>query len=317
MSLTPEQLVARRDGIGSSDIAAIAGVDKYRNAIDVFNEKVFPVEQTEGAATGRNPARWGHRLEGLVVEEWADLKNIKCYIRSPGTIFYPKNKLFFATPDALALNASLAGKELTLAEVVAGAEGLCEAKAPGLRVAEDWADDEAPEWYLVQTQWQAGVIGVQQAELCALIGGQDFRMRTVTPDTEIFGDLVDIGAKFWRDHVLTKKVPPLDHSKGAAEYIRRRFGKAAAAGMQVLADDHPTMALARQFEKQIRLAKAEGEAAKVIEDAGRNRLKELVGETAGIEGVCTFNRVQKDSYVVEAQDYRELRLARQKKEKKK
>jgi predicted phage-related endonuclease len=313
--LTPEQLAARRLGLGSSDIAAVAGIDKYRNAIHVFNEKVLPVEQVEGPATGRNPARWGHRLEGLVIEEWAELKGVRCLIRAPGTIYHPKNKLFFATPDALALPGSFAGRSHSLEEIIEGAEGLCEAKAPGLRMADDWSDDEAPESYLLQTQWQIGVIRQMPADLCALIGGQDFRMRAVEPDPETFGMLTEIGEKFWRDHVMTQRPPPLDHSEAAAEYIRRRFPK-PKAGMLVLPDDHPTMLHARVLEAEIRTMKSCKEEAEKAEDSARNRLKELVGDAQGIEGICTFKEVSRAGYEVKPVTYRELRLALKKKEKK-
>jgi predicted phage-related endonuclease len=40
----------------------------------------------------------------------------------------------------------------------------------------------------------------------------------------MFGNLVEIAQKFWTDHVLPDRPPPLDHTDAAAEYLRRRFG---------------------------------------------------------------------------------------------
>jgi len=67
MSLTTEQLLERRKGIGGSDVAAILGLSQWKTPIDVYNEKVnneYPI------ATPR--MRWGIRLENAIATEYKE-----------------------------------------------------------------------------------------------------------------------------------------------------------------------------------------------------------------------------------------------------
>ena len=58
-------LEARRKGIGGSDISAIAGVNPFKSAIDVFLEKTGRVRFPEN-----KNMRWGKILEDPVAKEY-------------------------------------------------------------------------------------------------------------------------------------------------------------------------------------------------------------------------------------------------------
>lgn len=309
MTMSKEQLELRRTGCGSSDIPAIAGISKYRNAIDVFMEKKLPVEETSAALTGRNPAKWGHRLQKLVVDEWAEIKNISSYVFEPGTVRHPKIQIAMASLDAVAVPPNIT--IVNVEQMIDNAIGACEAKAPGFMMGLDWDDEEAPDDYIVQSQWQMGVTGIRNNfDLCALIGGQDFRMRPIEFDAELFGNLVDIAQQFWTDYVVKDLVPPLDHSDAASEYLRRRFKN---FGKEKLVLEGDQLLRAQQLALQKRRAKAAKDAAEEEEKTARNLLAEMCGESAGIAGICSRTQVNKDTYEVKAQSYVEIRLDREKK----
>src|SRR5262249_22027524 len=60
--LSEEDKALRRTFIGASDIGAIVGLNPYRDAVDVLNDKLgFTVEGEDDEAT-----EWGHRLEPIV-----------------------------------------------------------------------------------------------------------------------------------------------------------------------------------------------------------------------------------------------------------
>lgn len=318
MSLSPEQLAMRRTGIGSSDIAALAGVDKRRNAIAVYLDKKLPVEESVDAPTGWNPRRWGNKLQRILVEECAEVHGLVEIVHEPGTLRHPKIDIALASPDALGSKFHAEGVGAwKLSDLPPPDVHLIEAKAPGIReAADDWDDEQAPDGYIIQTQWQMGVTGIQRAFLCALIGGQDFRIRPITFDPELFGNLVEIAERFWTDHVLADRPPPLDHSDAAAEYLRRRFGLHPAKGMLELEPSSTQFAEAQALAEQIRWCKGQSEALENDEKAARHKLKEICGESEGILGICTSKYVQRAGYSVEPTEYRELRLARQKKARK-
>src|SRR6266568_3045016 len=136
--LTKGQLEERRHGIGASEIAAVAGLNPYVTPTAVWATKVLPVpeiEEPEAPKPGRDPARWGTRIQKLVTREWFDMHQFHAMLEEEqiGTLWHPEVEIACATPDALAVDqggAWLRG---------------CEAKAPGLRAGDSWRDSGAPE----------------------------------------------------------------------------------------------------------------------------------------------------------------------------
>jgi len=191
MSLTVEQLALRRTGVTGTDVAAILGLSPWRTAFDVWADKLGnapPVVANEDMERGTfledGARRWyAHRTGARVVE--------------PGTVVCPSNPLVIATPDGLAFLPS-------------GEERALEIKMPSS--AHGWGEpgtDAVPDYYLPQGAWQMAALDVQRVDFFAVLDGKP-RLYHVARDLELEGLLVDEMQRWWRDHVVTGKPPPVE-----------------------------------------------------------------------------------------------------------
>ncbi len=192
MTITPQQLAARRLRIGSSDAAAILGLDPYRSAYDVYLEKteqVDPIADSEAAAIGN----W---IEPALCSWVAE--SIRAFIRhSPDT---------YVSPCGV-LAANLDAIEGTLGEPTF----FIEAKSTGL--ADQWGDDgtdQVPPRVVTQTAVAfACVPSLRVAWIPVLIGKHGLRRRLyrLERDDAIVQGVADACRRFWREHVEAG-VPP-------------------------------------------------------------------------------------------------------------
>lgn len=86
----------------------------------------------------------------------------------------------------------------------------------------------------------------------------------------------DIAARFWRDHIERKVPPPADGSDSARDALSRLYPHdrrplLTAAGEQVY------------LLENYRAARRQRDSAQVRLDAMENRVRELIGDAAGIE----------------------------------
>lgn len=270
--LTPEQIAMRKTGVGSSEIAAVAGLDPYRRAIDVYAAKLGIAPAFEGNAF----TRWGNKLEEVIAEAYAEERGV--VLSSPGTMRHPEHPVVIATPD-----------RLVHAKKGAPASKVLEIKNVGARMAHLWGavGDDVPENYLCQVQWEQAASGVHDGDLAALLGGNDLRVFAIPYDGELVGQLIEIGERFYRDHVQAEKPPPVDGSENYGDFLKHRFPRDTRKMLPATADAKQLAAdLAEALEDEKRI----GEHAEGL----KNKLKAIIGDAAGIEGLCTW-KAAKDS----------------------
>lgn len=293
--LTNRDRAIRTTGIGASEIAAIVGLHPARKPIDVYAEKVGLAEPFEGNTF----TEWGNRLEAVVAQAYAE-KNKVCVFK-PGTQRHhdPRFPFALATPD----RAVVPGRHRARAYW----QRLLEIKNVSVFRADDFGEggDAIPEHMLAQVQWQLEVCDLDEAVLVPLIGGNDYREYPVKRDREFGGLLLDIAGRFWTDNVLKQVAPPVDGSSGYTEYLRRRFPKDAGPVLE------PTDE-ARALVARLRAAKAAKKVAEEAETLAANELRALIGEAAGVAGICTLKLQAGSSYTVTREPTRVLRLAKEK-----
>lgn len=185
--ITGEQRLARRNYIGSSDAAAILGLDPFKNVADVYWMKVGQAESP------MNPAmKAGSKLESVVLD-YAENELGKELLRD----VFNASDIFCANHDA----------------IVARADEGVEAKTSGITgpgFNDQWGEpgtDEVPEHVVVQCQHQMFVANLQLVWVPVLIGGRGFQMYRVDRNDELIGIMQEKLRRFWEDHVLAK-VPP-------------------------------------------------------------------------------------------------------------
>lgn len=275
LGLSPEQKSVRLTGTGGSEIAAVAGVNPWSSAFDVYLAKVdgYEIEQNEAMERGTfledGVARWyAHRTGARFAPE-------------TGTIRHASNPYALCTPDRLICATErdrCVYRDLSI-------------KVPGPTYGrETWGEagtDDVPTMYLLQLQWELGILGslgfalTDEHHLAAPIDGA-LRIYRIRRDPEVFADLLEINDAFWKNHVLPRVPPPMDGSDGAGRWLDRKFPR-----------NREPLRPATLHESALVLALMEAEeksaAAKTEHEAAKNRLKESIGSAAGIEG--PFGRV--------------------------
>ena len=184
-----EWLRERKNYLGGTDLAAIAGLSPYRTALDVYLDKTGDdiVCETNAAM------RWGTLLEDVVANEYSQVIGQTTAIE-PNTIYHPEYKFLGANIDRWVGN-----KEYVL-----------ECKTAGFTKAKEWGDlgtEQIPELYLIQVAYYAAMCDVHKVDIAVLIGGQDFRIYTYERNKELEDKIIKIGINFWSNHI-EKRVPP-------------------------------------------------------------------------------------------------------------
>lgn len=272
LGLSERQQAVRAAGLGASEVPTALGLNPFQSAAELAAVKRGELPPFEG----NEFTHWGQRLERTIAEEWLDRHRAEgVSIFTPGTIRHPTSAILMASPDRVIVPEGRRAREVW--------RGLLEIKAvSAFRAAEfGEAPDEIPEAYIVQTQVQMEVCGLEEATLVPLIGGNAYREYPQRRDREMGGQLVEFAEKWWSDHVVQGLPVPVDGSEAASSYLRRRY----PADQGALLD--PTME-ARELVERLRAAKAALKAAEQEEAAVGNALRALIGDSAGFAGVCTW-----------------------------
>jgi putative phage-type endonuclease len=275
-----EWLARRRLGIGGSDISAIAGVNPYKTATDVFLDKLGlsePQAETEAM-------RWGNALEPVIATRFANDYGIELE-RGVLTIDRERPHLL-GTPDFL-----IQGKPAGL-----------EVKTVGLRQARFWGEegtDQAPKPYLAQCHWYQMLTSRDEWYIAALVAGQDFRVYKVIRDLEIEEALRDLAEKFWQDHILTQSPPDPTSLADEINYLKARFPK-AESDLILDADS-----VGKVLLDQCADARSKFDTAEENKKSAEAQIKALIGDSKGLGSdkyTATWTN-NKDSEVV---DYKGL-----------
>lgn len=290
MSLTPEQIALRRTRIGASEMGALLGLDPYKSAHDVFLAKVLPADAADKPHTS-----WGLDLEPAILAHHARVKGYEL-LTPPGSLVHPAAPLV-CTPDGL---ARAAGSTIDLQAKNDQGRGQIEWGEPGT--------DDAPQLYLAQVTIELGVLratgyDVSHGELVVSIRGAPPVAYRVDFDAELFGALSEIAARFVRDHLETGKPPDGASPQERSEYLRRRFARETAPVLEPT----PELTALVQSVAWLRQQKRALEADLI---AAENRLKEAIGDAAGVAGLCTYRTQKGSTYQVVKKACRVLRIAK-------
>ncbi len=184
-----EWLRERKNYLGGSDLGAIAGLNPYRTALDVYLDKTSDDIREETNAA----MRWGNLLEDVVAKAYSEDTGYDVEIE-PNTIYHPEYKFLGANIDRWSDNK----------------RRILECKTASFLKAKEWGDlgtDQIPESYLIQNATYSAVCNIPVVDTAVLIGGQDFRIYTYNRNKELENKIIKIGVNFWHNHI-EKKVPP-------------------------------------------------------------------------------------------------------------
>lgn len=256
MPLSPEQIAARKNAIGCSDLGAIAGVNPYRSAFDVWARLSLPVEESAPSQA----SEWGTALEAFIAEKYARDHGVEIREETK-TLIHPEFPRLVGHPDRL---------------IVGQPKGL-EIKTAGYRQAHRWGDVEEniiPDEYRIQVAGYCALTGFDEYDLAVLIGGQDYRVYRLTRDHELEAMLISAAREFWTNHVETGIPPSVSDSPAAAEWLKKIYPRNHLPEMQAT-DAAVKAAIACAEARQL------CSSAETVKERTENDLKALIGEAEG------------------------------------
>lgn len=255
--LSDEQRKERMRGLGSSEVAAVCGLNPWRSAHDVW---LLKRGLADDASEENVRTRMGLRVEAAIAEEYQ--LDTGAELAHWGTITGPEPWML-ATPD----------------RSVFGARRLVEIKNVGWRSAFHWGsdDDAIPDYYRPQVEWQMLVCDVDETDVAAWLGGSEFRIYRIKRNRALGDAIANVCRRFWFDNVLGNVPPAVDGSDGA----RRMLAKLYPANTKPM-----LVATAEANEIAERLVAAKADLSTVEEKKSylENRLREAIGDADGMLG---------------------------------
>lgn len=273
--LTEHQIRRRRSGIGASECATAAGYNPYATPIDLYNAKVFGIEQAQSYAM-----RAGSFFEDGIAKIYelelggGLARDPAVKIKKSRTRRHHQHRFMLATIDREVYRHGVR-------------ERIVEIKLPNSRYAYNrdtgerelvwgFAPDAIPSHVACQAQWQLSVINEQRCDVVAFfLDTKEIAIYPQLRDQPMIDALVEINRAFWYDHIVPCIPPSLDGSEGASRFLRRTFPR--NTGGTKLAPPHAEAAV-REYK---RAGLDEADAKERTEYYG-NQLKNLIGNDDGL-----------------------------------
>ncbi len=200
-----EWLRMRKQGITGTDAASIVGLNPFKSAMEVWQDKLSDdITEYDNEAM-----RQGRDLEDYVARRFEEETGLK--VRKANAIFQnEEHPVLLADFD----------------RVIVGVNSGLECKTVSPYSADKWKDSEIPPHYYMQVQHYLAVSGFDSWYIAALILGKEFIVRKVERDQELIDSLILVEERFWNENVLKGVMPEPDGSKACSDYIASRYSVA-------------------------------------------------------------------------------------------
>lgn len=199
-----EWLLYRKQGITGTDAGAIVGMNPFKSAFEVYQDKITDdIEEFDNEAM-----RQGRDLENYVAQRFAEEYHMK--VRRANYIYCnEENPYMLADFDRL----------------IVGQKAGLECKTVSAYSADKWQDGKIPLHYLMQVQHYLAVSGFDCWYIAALIMGKEFIVRKIERDEELITYLMTIEKNFWYGNVLAKVMPDPDGTEACSQAISKMYFK--------------------------------------------------------------------------------------------
>jgi putative phage-type endonuclease len=203
-------LAARMQGVGASEVGAVAGVSPYEGPLRVWLRKVT------GAETPLNAAmKWGSRFEDDVLEEFVENHPEIAVTAKPGLFAYSADVPWrLVTPDAISEDDD----GPAYVEIKTGMS---------YGDAEQWGEpgtDEVPLQYLCQVTQACDILRYRRWWLAVLLlDKRDYREYRGDVDDALAEQLRNRVDSFWHHNVLAGVEPIADGLSDTTDILMERY----------------------------------------------------------------------------------------------
>ena len=284
-----EWLDIRRQGIGGSEAAAIAGLDPWLSPLRVYYDKLGELCDDDQDS---EPMRWGRRLEDVIAREFAERTGMRVWRRN-AVLRSVTHPWMLANLDRLVREDD-------------GGVGPLEVKTATENGARAWrADEELPDRVFCQVQHYLAVTGCAFAWVAVLLAGTEFRMVRVERDEVAIAALRDAEDEFWQ-RVLQRRPPAADGSEATTRTLQALHARPSSPSMDLDEEARELLsahAAARSLEAHYHTRRTEME----------NRLRQMLGDAEegrlGERVVVTWRAFERARVDVKALREKEPELA--------
>lgn len=282
-------LALRQSTIGSSEIAAISGLSRWSSPLQMWMQKTGRCPSTEENAD----MRLGNLLEPFIGSEFARAENRKLE-KADVLVGHETLEGLTASPDFWEY------------EPDGDINGIVEIKNVTSRMVSNWDDNQTPDDYIVQLQWQLGMTGKQRGSVVAMLGGsaRNIVERPFAFDPKFFDQLV-CKAQSFLEMVKSDTPPAPNHLDRAL--IESTLDPQPDSKI-VLSDEFiPMFSEYHEIVVARKLKDKESENLKKLEDSFRARIEQKAQpETEEI--ICgdfkvKLNRINKKGHFVSGSSY--------------
>lgn len=199
--------MVRRLGIGGSDVAAIVGLDKYRGARHVFEEK-----HGREVTRDNEAMEIGREIEDFIARMFSKRSGVPIST-PPGTIAHVDHAWAMVNIDRYALD-----------QETGDVAGPVECKNRSEYQLEEWeSEDGPPDAPALQCHWGMAVGGFNVGYVAALVGGNKLRWHVVERDEEMIGHLLDYCGTWYERHIVEGFPPPVDGLEATKDLLGRLY----------------------------------------------------------------------------------------------
>lgn len=180
--------------IGSSDVGAILGFNRYASVLKVYNDKVNPEASTYSI---RQAA--GLYLEPFICNIYKQLYGIE--LQKHPFLVHPELDWLTATVDRVG--------------IIDGEEVIHELKTVESYEESEWGEqftDQVPFGYYLQALQQMFVTGIRTVRILALFRLTELRVYVIHYREDVAEPVIARLRTFWFDHVLKRVPPPPDYA---------------------------------------------------------------------------------------------------------
>lgn len=202
-----EWLKYRKSGIGGSDAGAVCGLNPYRTAMQVYQDKVSEeIEEMDNEAM-----RQGREFEDYVAKRFMEATGKK--VRRANAMFYNEEYPFMLAD---------------VDRMVVGENAGLECKTASPYMADKWKDGNIPLSYQIQCYHYMAVCNADAWYIAVVIYGREFKYYKIERDEAVIADLIQIEKAFWENHVMKQQIPDPDGSKLADSVIAEYYKNSIA-----------------------------------------------------------------------------------------
>lgn len=215
-----EWLEYRKDGIGSSEVATILGLNPWETPYQLWRRKIG----LDGGKDETFAMKAGHYLEDAVSQFWADETGREVIKSSAGDWLYKNTEKGFlqASPDRTFWIPGMPKNNDN--------KGILECKTTQMSID---ADDLPKHWFC-QVQYQLGVAELQQGSLAWLCSWREFGYKDIALVPDFYGWMIEEVERFWVDNIIGNVEPAATSVADViTKYARHTDGKIIEVGEDI------------------------------------------------------------------------------------